>query len=227
MLLSEYYTYEDLQFTLDLTDETAKQGSLKYEFTIQYFIANITYPEWNNDIYSTAGFNLTLERRYWKHLLSYYLPSLLFVLASWTSFLIPPEIVPGRLALLITLLLVLLNLFSTVIRTQPPAKYSTVLEIWILFCMLFVCGALFAYALLLFQLRGPAWRTVKFSKEKKVLDVQPKAVTDHNNVPNHNQKPFDASQWDMTFLICFPLAFLAFNMIYWPVVFTSQAAARY
>ena len=212
--MSKYYTYDNLQFTLYLIDETAKHGSLKYHFTLETLNANITYPEWNNDTYSTAGFNIRLERHYLKHLLSYYLPSLLFVLVSWTSFLIPPEAIPGRMALLITILLVLVNLFATVIQTQPPAKYPTVLEIWILSCMLFVCGALFAYAILLFKRRSLTWKIT----QKKVIEVQQKVGIDQNKDPKDNQKPFDANQWDKIFLICFPLAFLAFNLIYWPIV---------
>ncbi len=46
----------------------------------------------------------------------YYLPSSLFVIVSWVSFLIPPEIVAGRMAMLITLLLVLINLFTSITR---------------------------------------------------------------------------------------------------------------
>ena len=38
-----------------------------------------------------------------RYLYIYYLPSGLFVVVSWTSFLIPPEIIPGRMALLVTL----------------------------------------------------------------------------------------------------------------------------
>ena len=43
-----------------------------------------------------------------------YLPCILFVCVSWVSFLIKPEMVPGRMALLVTLFLVLVNIFNTV-----------------------------------------------------------------------------------------------------------------
>ena len=39
-------------------------------------------------------------------------PPGLFVITSWASFLIPPEVVPGRMAMLITLFLVLINIFN-------------------------------------------------------------------------------------------------------------------
>jgi hypothetical protein len=49
-----------------------------------------------------------------KYISLYYLPSGLFVVVSWVSFLIPPEIVAGRMSLLITLFLVLVNIFGII-----------------------------------------------------------------------------------------------------------------
>ena len=55
------------------------------------------------------------------------------------------------MTLLITLLLVLINLFGQIIRTQPPSKYPTALTKWTLVCIMFVTGALLAYAAILFN----------------------------------------------------------------------------
>ena len=41
---------------------------------------------------SLAGFNVHISRHYSKYLIVYYLPSGLFVLVSWTSFVIPPQV---------------------------------------------------------------------------------------------------------------------------------------
>ena len=62
--------------------------------------------------YSITGIEITFTRHKLKYLYVYYLPSGLFVVVSWASFLIPPEIVPGRMAMLITLFLVLTNIFN-------------------------------------------------------------------------------------------------------------------
>ena len=66
---------------------------------------------------SSTGIELLLTRNKLKYIPLYYLPSGLFVVVSWVSFLIPPEIVAGRMALLITLFLVLINIFSIVNRS--------------------------------------------------------------------------------------------------------------
>ena len=60
--------------------------------------------------YSVTGFEMLLTRRMSHYMITYYLPSSLFVVVSWTSFLIPSEDIQGRMALLVTLFLVLVSL---------------------------------------------------------------------------------------------------------------------
>ena len=59
--------------------------------------------------YSVTGFEMVLTRRMSHYMITYYLPSSLFVVVSWTSFLIPSEDIQGRMALLVTLFLVLVS----------------------------------------------------------------------------------------------------------------------
>ena len=46
----------------------------------------------------------------------------------------------GRMALLITLFLVLVNIFNNVTTNSPKAEALTAIEIWMLACILFVFG---------------------------------------------------------------------------------------
>ena len=50
----------------------------------------------------------------------------LFVVVSWISFVVPPDVIPGRMALLITLFLVLVNIFNTVTSNTPKAEGKTI-----------------------------------------------------------------------------------------------------
>jgi len=52
--------------------------------------------------YAACGFQIRLERKRIQYLVQVYLPSCMFVVVSWVSFLIKPEVVPGRMALLVT-----------------------------------------------------------------------------------------------------------------------------
>lgn len=64
--------------------------------------------------HSAARLIITLSRELRSHLLESYLPSTLFVIISWGSFIIMPEVVPGRMVLLVTTLLTLITMFDTV-----------------------------------------------------------------------------------------------------------------
>lgn len=100
--------------------------------------------------YSLAGFEMILRRHVSHYIINYYLPSGLFVVVSWISFLVPADIIPGRMALLVTLFLVLVNIFNTVTTNTPKAEGLTAIEAWMLSCILFVFASLIEYAGLLF-----------------------------------------------------------------------------
>ena len=61
------------------------------------------------------------------------------------------DVIPGRMALLVTLFLVLVNIFNTVTTNTPKAEGLTAIEAWMLACILFVFGALTEYAGILFR----------------------------------------------------------------------------
>ena len=95
----------------------------------------------------TKGPFTNYENAIWDHsqilqpkLTKYFLG--LFVVVSWISFVVPPDVIPGRMALLITLFLVLVNIFNTVTTNTPKAEGLTAIETWMLSCLLFVFGAL-------------------------------------------------------------------------------------
>ena len=99
-----------------------------------------------------------------RYLYIYYLPSGLFVVVSWVSFLIPPEVVPGRMALLVTLFLVLTNIFNTITNVSPNVEGMTAIASWMIACMFFVFLALLEYATILYfqlvsrtALNGKKW----------------------------------------------------------------------
>ena len=121
------------------------------------------------------------------------------------------------MTLLITLLLVLLNLFGTVIQLQPPSKHPTALAIWTLCCIMFVSGALVAYAVLLFKKYNP--RKIFTGHHITYVQGDTKGKQSKQQM-NFIDSPVDLAitGWDKGFLITFPIMFLIFNSIYWPAV---------
>merc|ERR1712002_556564 len=101
--------------------------------------------------FSLSGFEMVLTRYVSTYIIAYYLPSGLFVIVSWISFLIPMDVIPGRMALLVIVFLLLVNIFNTVTTNTPKAEGLTAIEAWMLACILFVFGALIEYAAILFK----------------------------------------------------------------------------
>ena len=83
----------------------------------------VFYFESTNSNYSLAGVEIQLRRHKAKYILQYYCTSGLFVVVSWVSFLVPPEIIPGRMAMLITLFLVLTNIFNVSVINISKSFY--------------------------------------------------------------------------------------------------------
>ena len=142
------YSYDDTQMTFQ-TGQARYDGKETNSIALDYAI-NIRKLRPKDTIlvfeglgnYSLAGFELELQRYVSTYIITYYLPSGLFVIVSWISFLIPMDVIPGRMALLVTLFLVLVNIFNNVTTNTPKAEGLTAIEAWMLACILFVFGAL-------------------------------------------------------------------------------------
>lgn len=103
--------------------------------------------------YAACGFQLQLVRKTMQFLVQVYLPSGMFVVVSWVSFLIKPEVVPGRMALLVTLFLVLINIFNSVRERAPISTRLNAVDLYLVVCIFLVLSALLEYALILLLLK--------------------------------------------------------------------------
>ena len=83
-----------------------------------------------------------------------YLPTMLFVIVSWVSFLIKPDIVPGRLGLLVTLFLVLTNVFDGAQQRAPFSSELMAIDEYLIVSICFVVAALLEYAVILILLKN-------------------------------------------------------------------------
>ena len=132
-------------------DSSSRNTILDYQVSLTQITEEDRIFVYSGANYSVTGLEMKLVRNSQKYLYIYYLPSGLFVVVSWVSFLIPPEVVPGRMAMLITLFLVLINIFNTVTSNSPNVEGMTAIAAWMLACILFVFGALLAYAFILWR----------------------------------------------------------------------------
>ena len=65
------------------------------------------------------------------------------------SFAISHENVPGRMALLITLFLCLINIFNAITSASPYTKSFTSISTWMIACITLVTSALLQYGIIL------------------------------------------------------------------------------
>ena len=142
------YSYDDSQMTFT-TLRAGYDGKVENSIALDYAIEIRNLSPQDSILlfdglgnFSLAGFELVLNRYVSTYIITYYLPSGLFVIVSWISFLIPMDVIPGRMALLVTLFLVLVNIFNNVTTNTPKAEGLTAIEAWMLACILFVFGAL-------------------------------------------------------------------------------------
>ena len=135
---------------------------------------------------------MVMHRNVYGYIITYYLPSGLFVIVSWISFLIPFDVIPGRMTLLVTLFLVLINIFNAITTNIPKAEGLTAIEVWMLICILFVFGALAEYTFILFNNQTAPTNAVAIQQLKE-----------------------EYLRNDKFFLVFFPALFLGFNIFYW------------
>ena len=91
-------------------------------FTDSYLPDNIEWSQFPQKTNNNVKRQLHAPLQVSHYIITCYLPSGMFVMVSWISFLIPPDVVPGRMTLLITIFLVLVNIFNTITTNIPKAE---------------------------------------------------------------------------------------------------------
>ena len=92
------------------------------------------------------------------------------ILNIFYSFLIPPEVYPGRIALLLTTLLVLINIFIGIMQTTPMSGQINQMQFWLMTCIIFVIMSVFIYALILAHIQFPYGICKTRNPSRHVLD---------------------------------------------------------
>ena len=127
------------------------------------------------------------------------------VLSSWISFAVNFEAVPGRLGMLLTLFLMLINLSNTVSQTIPKSDKICPLILWIMISLAFVVLALVEYFIILL--------TVKFHGANKVSEKKWRHELDTDQMNNW------ALKLDKGSLAVFPAAYFVTTLIFFLKMF--------
>ena len=87
-------------------------------------LRNTTFATKTNEMFSMTGFTVAMKRSPTPYYMNVFLPTALLTITSFMGFLIPADLVPGRMALLVTIFLMLVNISSTE-RERGPAVSSS------------------------------------------------------------------------------------------------------
>ena len=99
---------------------------------------------------NTIGIKLTMQRIRQSFYVKYYIPCGAIVLVSQLGFFIPVTAIPGRVSLLITLFLSLINLLIYQMGESPSSSDLNAIAIYLLTSLSFIVGALIEFAMLIF-----------------------------------------------------------------------------
>ncbi|XP_037973837.2 gamma-aminobutyric acid receptor subunit delta isoform X3 [Plutella xylostella] len=182
------YTLQDVRFEWrEVETWHGLAGSQRNEFRLpKYVVTFVT----DKSQHSAARLRIKLSRELRSYLLESYLPSSLFVIISWGSFCVIPEIVPGRMVLLVTTLLSLITMFDTVSTNSPDALELKCIEVWLISCTIFVFLALLEYFVVLFGIRyDKSWctRRAELRRAHSTAQLAPPAL--HVNHAQHLGSP--------------------------------------
>ncbi len=105
----------EVEFVGEVYFDMSEHIVSEFDFEATPYFENFTYDYFGQELtVNVIGYELTLKRNSVSYLFSYYFPVTGMVLLASVSFLVPPDAVPGRIALLVTLLLTMISLFGSI-----------------------------------------------------------------------------------------------------------------
>ena len=214
--MSSYYSSEEtVNCTSDYHFDKGRQRSLQHLIDIVPLPSNYRTFMYFGLGYTTCGVNIILVRRRTQIFFQVYLTSALLVIVSWTSFIIKPDVVPGRLGLLVTIFLVLINIFNGAKSNAPTSGILNAVDLYLVVCIGQVFIALVEYAIVLVLEK----RTIKVAPSPgcKSINQNISETMDTNIVARNSwieQQSTTSSNLDSISLIIFPIFFTIFIIIY-------------
>merc|ERR1719150_3074485 len=221
---SYYDTIETVTCKSHYIHDEERQRSLQHFIQIEDLPEKFTTVNLPSGSYAACGFQARIQRKQMQFVVQVYLPSFMFVIVSWVSFLVKPEVVPGRMAMLVTLFLVLINIFNSVREQAPISSSLNAVDLYLVVCIFFVFAALIEYAVILLFMK-------KRRKPRRTIDEGLKTMfrNGENNQGSINRskkaqqmelgmsarKQFLVDNIDAWAMWLAPPVFLMFNIIYW------------
>lgn len=214
--VSSYYgTKDTVNCTSEYEYEKQRQRSLQYLIDVDDLSAKHRYYSVDDRQFATCGVNILLNRTKVQILFQVYVPATLLAIVSWVSFTIKPDIVPGRMGLLATIFLVLINIFNGAKSAAPSSTSLNALDLYLIMSIGQVFLALIEYAAILFISNNGVKSNFICKNDKK---KKPLVQSEENGKLKIEEKREDTkNRLDSVSIIIFPSFFFLFNVVYWNI----------
>ena len=146
---------------------------------------------------ATSGIVFNLERNDIGQLIGgFFWPTGIFTIISLVSFLIDPDVVPGRMGLLLSVFLIITNNYNSV--NAPADRGFSFIEIWMVGIYLQILFAIFEYSYLIVQNRNKVMATYQNGEEVNIKKL--------------------SKRLDQNSIIFSLIYFIVFQCTYWLIV---------
>ena len=215
--IGSYYSAED---TVNCTSvyefDDDRQRSLQYYLKVEPLPEDYRIFVYEGKRYAVCGVHLVLDRTREQIFFQVYLTSTMFVVVSWVSFIIKPDVVPGRMGVLVTIFLVLINIFNNVKGNAPVSTSLNAVDLYLIICIFIVFLALLEYAVVLFKER---YKTEINSSTQQISSIQKSLSSTQKSLDKYKvaawpEQPSTRNKLDTMSLIIFPIVFVIFNIVY-------------
>ncbi|KAL7289818.1 glycine receptor subunit alphaZ1 [Trichogramma pretiosum] len=209
---------------------------------------SINYISEKSGNYSRLIVYFQFERQIGHHLIQTFAPSTLVVMLSWFSFWLGLDAIPGRVALLVTSMLTLVTMFTGLKSDIPPVAYVKALDLWMAGCMFSVFSALGEFVVVkVLDLRYQKEREASNSyrrlparlsiveKSVSIWDYESSVYSSNSRNKRAGSRNLLQNTWidpevlltrpknrakqiDAYSRIVFPVLFLLFSLLYWPIL---------
>jgi len=209
---SYFYDRNSMTCSSDFHDPKSsniRERDLQYKVSFRKLRRSRGVVRLHSGEYAVCGFEVDLRRKHEPLIYQVYIPCCLFVLVSWISFIIEPTIVPGRMSLLVILLLVLVNVFNSVRANAPSSGLSKLnaIDAYLMTCIFMVFSAIVEYAFIL------AILTLKLDKNDYNINTERPNLRDKICLILNNPRRLDKLS-----IIVFSLCFALYNFNYWVIM---------
>ena len=162
-----------------------------YDVKVRYLEDNLSaFGENIPGNFSIVGLRINFEGRAKQYVFNYFIPTMMFTVTSWFSYLLPPTSYPARTALLVTIFLCQTGIFTSAIKETPSSddgKHITFfinfvvcqyfflgmnsLEEWCFWNFIFSFGSLLSYGFILVRMEIEEMKSNRNNVNPKSEDI--------------------------------------------------------